>query len=282
MDGALNSLLYARSFYLDAMAAGQWHALVLGDYQAVMPLPWRRKGGIRYLYQPVFTQQTGIFSAQPVTPELVDTFLHRLSTRFRFAEIFLNYGNAHPSLARRNNFILSLDASYEQLSGGYKKDLIRNLRATTPSKLQYVKDFDYQIALRNFRQEYASRLPAIKEEDYRHFAALCRLLQQRDQLLVRAVFDEAGQPLSTAVFLKDKARFYLIHSTTPPAGRAMQANHFLLDRFIREWAGSPTILDFEGSDQPGIAHFYENFGGVNQPYFFHRHNRLPWPLRLLK
>jgi hypothetical protein len=42
------------------------------------------------------------------------------------------------------------------------------------------------------------------------------------------------------------------------------------------------ILDFEGSDHPGIAHFYENFGSINQPYFFYRHNRLPWPLRLLK
>ncbi len=47
------------------MAAGQWDALVLDDYQAVMPLTWRSKFGIRYLYQPAFTQQTGIFSASP-------------------------------------------------------------------------------------------------------------------------------------------------------------------------------------------------------------------------
>jgi hypothetical protein len=42
------------------------------------------------------------------------------------------------------------------------------------------------------------------------------------------------------------------------------------------------ILDFEGSDQPGIAHFYSNFGGVDQPYFCYRRNRLPWPVRWLK
>jgi hypothetical protein len=263
------------------MAAGQWDALVLEDYRAVLPLPWRSRAGIRYLYQPAFTQQTGIFSPEPITPALVGAFLEQVNRRYRFAEIYLNYGNGHPSLERRTNFILPLDTSYGQLSGRYKKDLVRNLRTAAPG-LHYLKDFDLQTALRHFQREYAKRLPAIKEEDYRHFEALCLLLQQRDQLLVRAVLDEAGQPLCTAVFLKDKIRFYLLHSTTLPAGRATEANHFLLDQFIREYAGSPMVLDFEGSDHPGIAHFYGNFGSIVQPYFFHRHNRLPWPLRLLK
>jgi hypothetical protein len=264
------------------MAAGQWDALVLEDYRAVLPLPWRSRAGIRYLYQPAFTQQTGIFSAEAITPALVGAFLEQVSRRYRFAEIYLNYGNGHPSLKQHLNFILPLDAPYEQLSGRYKKDLVRNLRTTVRSGHHYLKNFDLQTALRDFRREYASRLPAIKEEDYRHFEALCLLLQQRDQLLVRGVLDEAQQPLCTAVFLRDKTRYYLLHSTTLPAGRATEANHFLLDQFIREYAGSPMILDFEGSDHPGIAHFYENFGSINQPYFFYRHNRLPWPLRLLK
>jgi len=46
-----NALLYAYSWFLD-MAADQWDALVYGNYDAVMPLPWRKKWGIQYLYQP--------------------------------------------------------------------------------------------------------------------------------------------------------------------------------------------------------------------------------------
>jgi hypothetical protein len=108
------------------------------------------------------------------------------------------------------------------------------------------------------------------------------LLRQQGQLLTRAVLDEREQPLCSAVFLRDTCRFYLLHSTTLPAGRATESNHFLLDQFIREWAASSMILDFEGSDHLGIAHFYANFGGIDQPYFFYRRNRLPWPIRLLK
>lgn len=279
---AVSPLIYGRSFYLDEMAAGNWDALVLDDYEAVMPLTWRSKAGIRYLYQPAFTQQTGIFSAQPAPASVVETFLAGLARHFRFAEIFLNYSNAHSGLSPRANFVLSLDAPYEQLAGQYKKDLIRNLKLSSRSPLTYTKDFDLQTALLDFRREYASHLPSIKEDDYRHFETLSIFLKAQGQLLTRAVLDERQRPLCSAVFLRDTRRFYLIHSTTLPAGRASEANHFLFDQFIREWAGSSMILDFEGSDHPGIAHFYSNFGGIDQPYFFYRRNRLPWPMRWLK
>jgi len=282
IDGSLSPLIYGRSFYLDEMAAGQWDAFVLGDYEAVMPLTWRSKFGIRYLYQPAFMQQTGIFSPKPINFAFVEAFLRQADRHFRFAEIDLNHTNAHPASKPRTNFILRLDPPYERLSGCYKKDLTRNLRLTSRNRLTYIKDFDLHTALHDFRREYAPRLPSLKDDDYRRFEALCLRLRKQDQLLTRAVLDEKEQPLCSAVFLRDTRRFYLVHSTTLPAGRSAEANHFLLDRFIREWAGSAMILDFEGSDHPGIAHFYANFGAVDQPYFFYRRNRLPWPIRWMK
>ena len=61
IQDAPNGIIYARSFYLDAMAKN-WSALVSGDYDMVMPLTWNRKYGFRYLYQPAFTAQLGLFS----------------------------------------------------------------------------------------------------------------------------------------------------------------------------------------------------------------------------
>jgi hypothetical protein len=282
INGSLSPLIYGCSYYLDRVTEGKWDALVLDDYQAVMPLTWRSKFGIRYLYQPAFTQQTGIFSVTPLDASVIDAFLQELDLHFRFAEIYLNYSNAHPGMNPRTNYILPLDSPYDRIAGKYKKDLARNLKLAQRSSMSYTKDFELHTALRDFRREYAKRLPAIEENDYRHFEVLCRYLADQGQLLTRAVLDEHRQPLCSAVFLRDTRRFYLLHSTTFPAGRASEANHFLLDQFIREWAGAPMILDFEGSDHPGIAHFYANFGGVDQPYFFYRRNRLPWPIRWLK
>ena len=38
-------LIYGKSYYLDHMTDGQWDALIMGDYEIIMPLTWRRKMG---------------------------------------------------------------------------------------------------------------------------------------------------------------------------------------------------------------------------------------------
>lgn len=282
ITNAVNPIIYGLHFYLDYMARGQWDALVLGDYEAVMPLTWRRKYGISYLYQPPFTQQTGIFTAETPSAELIDAFLQNVRQYFRFAEIFLNYGNPHPAHTPHANYILRLDAPYTQMAAQYKKDLQRNLKLAARSPLHYTADLNLATALEGYRREYASRTPHVGPTDYDNFEHLCRHLQIRGQIVLRAAASHSRETLATALLLRDQHRLYLLQSTTPAAGRHKEANHFLLDQLIREFAGSPLTLDFEGSDLPGISHFYKNFGSIDQPYYFYRHNRLPWFVNLLK
>jgi hypothetical protein len=282
IGSAINALIYARSFYLDHMVPGRWDALVLGDYRFVMPVPRNRKWGIRYAFQPPFTQQLGIFSSEEITPLVVGAFLSRLAEHFRFAELFLNYRNPHPSLRSHTNYILDLNAPYQQLAGGYKKDLVRNLKEGKSRSLQYIRDFDLPIALSMYRERYGPRTPHVKEHSWQHFERLCSFLREREQCILRAVRDGKAGVLATALFLVGEGRMHLLQSTNLPEGRDTGANHFLLDRVIAEFAGQPLLLDFEGSDLAGIAHFYANFGSHDQRYFFYRLNRLPMPIRWLK
>jgi hypothetical protein len=284
IDKASNGLIYGLHVYLDHMARGHWDALVYGDYEAVMPLPWRRKFSIKYSYQPSFTQQGGIFFLPAVTaliPDLIESFLKELRAQFRFSEIFLNYANPYPGLPVHKNYILPLDAPYDELASGYNKDLARNLRLANENPLDYLTDFSLEKALESFEKEYAARLASVRKEDYHSFKSLCMDMRQRDQLLVRAVYGQT-QLLACAVVLRDHRRLYLLQSTTFAEGRKRRANHFLLDKLIREFAATGLLFDFEGSDIRDIGRFYENFGSKDQPYFFYRHNQMPWPIRLLK
>jgi hypothetical protein len=99
---------------------------------------------------------------------------------------------------------------------------------------------------------------------------------------VRKVINADGVMLSIAIFLKDEKRIYNIMNTTTDAGRDAAANHFLLDNVIREFADQNLLLDFEGSDLPGVKSFYENFGARNQPFNHYHFNRLPFPLKLFR
>ncbi|MFI5151809.1 MAG: GNAT family N-acetyltransferase [Chitinophagales bacterium] len=282
VQAAPNGMIYAYSFYLDKMAR-HWDALILGDYEFIMPLVWNRKWGLRYLYQPPFTQQLGIFSRQFISSETVDQFLETLTLHFRFAEINLNHGNPESNrMSKRANYILNLNRSYEEISKEYKQDLHKNLRHAAQFDLNYSDRFDLRYALGTFKETYQERTPQIKSNHYRRFELLCSELISREMILLRSVTIHDEDILATAILLKNRNRFYLIQSTVTTSGRTKGANHFLLDRIIREFAGQELILDFEGSDIPGIAHFYKNFASMDEPYFFYRLNQLPWPFKHLK
>ncbi|HVY74807.1 MAG TPA: hypothetical protein VG890_08265 [Puia sp.] len=290
---ASNRLIYAYSFYLDAMAEN-WDALILNDYEAVMPLPWRRKYSIRYLYQPPYTAQLGVFTTMNrwdeqnafIQPVLIKTFLDELARHFRFAEIFLNYANPCDYCEPYNNYILRLDRSYEELVAGYKKSYQKYLFKTGQSGKAL--SFSYQAT--NHLEElldlnkrlYLRKMSEVQSHDYDHFKQLCLFFQQNDQLILRTLYGPGNALLATLLLPKDDDRLYLLQSCVTAEGRKAEANHFLMDCFLKEFSGQNITLDFEGSEHPGIAHFYRNFGACNQPRFFFRHNKLPWPLHLLK
>jgi len=53
IENALQSRVYAFSWYLD-IVADNWDVLVLNNYEAVMPVPWKQKYFIKYVTQPFF------------------------------------------------------------------------------------------------------------------------------------------------------------------------------------------------------------------------------------
>ena len=118
---AANGLIYGRSFYLDTMSRN-WSALVLNDYDAVMPLTWNRKFGISYLYQPPFTAQLGMFFKKNLDGNILENFIRHTKLHFRFCEIHLNFANSTIGGRLRANYILSLKNTYPEIRHGYKKE----------------------------------------------------------------------------------------------------------------------------------------------------------------
>ena len=281
IEESCNGLIYAYSFYLDQMAT-HWDALILSDYEAVMPLTWNKKWGITYLYQPSLTPQLGIFSRTGTSERIVNSFIRKAGNHFKFAEIFFNYNNYSPRFRIHHNYILDLNSSYHFLQSKYEKDLQKNLKRARRFHFKYVKEYDLKKALSLHEEQYRDRTPHVKSADYKNFEKLCFQLKQRDAIMTRAVVNSNDALLALAMMLISRNRIYLLESTTSDEGRKMQSNHFLLDAIIQEFCEKELILDFVGSDIPGIAHFYKNFGTRDEPYFFLKINKLPWPLNLFK
>jgi hypothetical protein len=273
---SVNGLIYARTAYLDLLAK-KWDALVTDDYTCIMPLIGKAKFGTRYLYQPPFCQQLGIIGE--CSEPLQQAFLDKAMELFPFAEINLNFKNWFQGFSHCNNFIINLQEDYASISGGYSTDLKKNLQRCSRLPLQYQKGANIDESITLYRENYGRRFPQVTIEHYHALGGFCR--QYPEHCMLREVRTD-GRLLSTALCLVDERRIYFLASTTLPEGRDMEANHFLVDSLIREFSGQQVLLDFEGSDIPGITAFYENFGAKNQQYPHVRWNKLKWPWSMLK
>jgi hypothetical protein len=286
VSSSVSPLVYAKTFYLDHIAAA-WDGLVGENYDWVMPLTWRKKFGIRYLYQPAFTQQLGTF-AKPGIVVPYKRIIQYLQGRFRFCEINWNY-SAPPLLSSlpvtihpATNFILDLSAKYDGIAARYHDSLKKSLKKAAAFQQYYNWSDDFNARIEMYKKYYGKRIPHVTEADYRNFSRICFNLNHAGSLVSRLATNARGTILASILLLLDGKRMYNIMNTTTEAGRTTLANHFLLDRIIREFAATGLLLDFEGSDLPGVRAFYTRFGAVDQPYFQCRYNCLPGPLKMLK
>ncbi len=281
-----HALLYAEAEYLDALAVN-WDALVLNDYESVMPLCWKSKWGINYLYQPPFVQQSGIFSTKPLSDIVVQQFINAAAMHFKFAEISLNYGNFSSNfnctVAARNNFIMSLESEYEKTFNNYKPYIRERLNRLKKFNMKYQVSDDTNRAINFYQKTYGNRFNGISNQTFERFKSLSRQYQQKGRTIVREVKEDSTQELLAIVLLiKDEKRIYNLASTVTEKGKKLLANYFLYDNIFQEFSAQGLCFDFEGSDLPGVSYFYEKFADNNQSYPFVKWNNLPWPLKIFK
>ncbi len=279
---ANNSFIYGHSFYLDAMA-DHWDGLIIDNYTAVMPLPWRKKLGIRYCYTPAFTQQLGLFGDKDLVGEEI---LQTIKKHIRYGDLMLNHENGFIQLQETvrtcTNLVIDLSDGYEIIRTHYKKDLLDNLAKAAKEEFVFDTTRTIEAIIDLYQKLYRERTMHVKSSDYQNFTGLCFLLKEKGHCFTRSIKDINGRLLCAGLFLNDARRIYNIMNITTIDGRVTEANHLLIDSVIREFAGENLLFDFEGSDLPGVKSFYQKFGAVDQPYYHWHFNELPWVVKLVK
>jgi hypothetical protein len=283
VDRAANGLIYAYAIYLDSMA-DHWEALILNDYEAVMPLTWRKKYGIYYLYQPFLTACLGVFGNN-IDAAIVTEFLESVPRKFKYWDIYLNYANRFHlknfELYDRVNYVLPLNSSYEQLYEGYRINLKRNIKKPEKLNCDIRRQIDVEevIAL---SMDQTKHFSTATPGDYGRFRKLYAHLNARQQATTYGIYLPSGQLVASCVLFFSHQRAYYILVGNHPNGKTIGASHSLINEFIKDNAGSNLLLDFEGSDIRSLAFFYSSFGATPEMYVGLKINRLPKLVKLLK
>jgi hypothetical protein len=258
-------------------------ALVKGDYEYVMPLPVRKRFGYTYIFQPAFCQQMGVFGKVAVSKEINDAFFSQVKKHFSYAEInaHSNYPASADGCIMRKNYLLDLNPPYEDLEKKFSRSAIRNIKKA--------KALDVSIA----KHPNPTDLVDLFEKRYGH-----TLASQEDLAGIKKYFEHSvkvgtghfyyaktsdGQTVASSGYITYKNRVIFLMNGNLQAGLDSGATHLLKSRAIQYFAGNNLLMDFEGSDNPDFARFYEQYGATatdNYPFFVL--NSLPQPLRWFK
>lgn len=278
-----NKLIYATSIYLDTMSKS-WDALILNDYEAVMPLTYNKKYGVYYLYQPFNCASLGIFG-NDLSREIIELFLEAIPSHFKYADIYLNYQNNFSQknfkLTERINYVLPLNRPYEIIfhcyRNSYKQILIKNNRT---NHLSVKRNIPYRFTIELASKTMKAIKPFVKDDIVR-FKKLCSILLQHNQLKTYAVYENTSL-LASAIFFIDADRIYYVMAGNTTEGKRKGASPILIDACIKDQSNTNMIFDFEGSNVPGIAFFFKGFAPNQEIYLSLKFNRLNNLLKIFK
>ncbi|WP_342084196.1 hypothetical protein [Dyadobacter sp. OTU695] len=288
-------VIYALSWYLDIVCT-QWEALVwpsAADFSIVMPLPVRRKCGVRVLYQPLFCQYLGIFSRHGISTEQCEAFLKALSGRYTYISSYSFNPQNHSILqsVRRllNGFQwetnqlhwLDLQQPYQELYRRYSKDRKLNLKAGLIMRWEIIGSDDLGPLITLFAENHAPQIGRIKTGAYQTLGRLGRKCIETGRGSL--TYARSGSHVRAGMMLaRYGGRTIYLFNAADHVGRKGNARAVMLDAYFRENAGLLSVFDFESPSKASIARYYAGFGAVAVLFYCIRRNALPFPLRQIQ
>jgi len=269
ISNAINSRIYAYSWYLDIVADENWDVLVLDDYVAVMPLPKRRKYFIDYVYPPFWILQLGIFYTTNEFSEL--DFINKLYRTFKFIELRMNTENF--SGIKSKNFIkkqyhsLDLNIKYESLKSNYRSDRFKDLKKAVKNDLREIWNDEPKKLIHLFKCNVGARIPNIISKDYERLESLMNYCIDTKIGEILSIYDKQGEITASAFFLKHQKSITILCSSTDFKNRNNGGNTFLINSAIEKYQSNFSIFNFGGSSMPTIAAYFKSFGAYENNYF---------------
>ncbi|TLX24531.1 hypothetical protein FE904_15650 [Chryseobacterium indologenes] len=247
--------------FLDITSKKQWEVLVYNDYEAVMPVPFIRKYGVKIVHNPKLCQQLGVFSKKDDV-HLNEVFLEYLEKNYLISTYQFNDVNQFlREIRRKKNFLLYPD-SYEKIYERYSPKRKRKLRGgeEITDKIA-TKDVHYKD-VKNFIEIHA--IGASKEADLHEFIRIFKDLYELNRLKFSAFYYN-NKIINVIATYTDCHMVALLGTFNDKNYVKLSGASILIDKAIKETIETNTF-DFEGGELPNIEEFFRGFRPELRPY----------------
>lgn len=251
----------ATKHFLDTTSAMPWEILVYKDYEAVMPVPFVRKYGMKIVHNPKLCQQLGVFSAKD-NLDLNEAFLEYLEKNYMIrAYPFNDVNQLRTKIRIKKNFLLYPDA-YEKVYAKYSPKRKRKLRLDEAVlKDSEIKTISFDKA-RAFIE--ANTIGLSKEDDLSEFMRIFESFYNLGYLKFTAFYYQQ-KIINVIATYSDCNMVALLGNFNDKNYVKLSGASVLIDHLIKENIETH-IFDFEGGELPNIEEFFRGFRPELRPY----------------
>lgn len=251
----------ASKFFLDVTTGKQWDLLVYNNYEAVMPVPFILRKGIKIVHNPLICQQLGVFSDKD-DKKINEKFLSFLQKNYLVRAYHFNETNSFDSkLKTKKNFLLYPDV-YAKVFAKYSPKRKRKLRlddeVTDNSELKEIHYKDAEIFIKS------NVIGLDKEEDTDTLLKTLEAFHSSKHLKFLAFYYHHEITNMIAVY-SDYDTIALLGTFNDKKYIKMAGASTLIDYVIKENIEN-FIFDFEGGNLPSIEEFFRGFRPELKPY----------------
>ena len=265
INEALNYRIYAEYWYLDILTQEKWECWVYADYQVVMPVPLQNKLGFKFVLQPIYCQQLGVFYKEEIADELFREFEKKLH-KYRVRSYCFNEENTeryNPKGEKRVNYILDLNRPYEEIFTNYTKHRRKDIRKSQKLEIQSIQTRNFENFIKLKVSNYPHLLHLIDEK---FLIKYLNKIDERGKLICCNILDKNNKLIASQIFIKSGNRNICMGFARDKETENHNSSAFVIDYLIQQFSDKNYFLDFEGSTNSEIAHFMEGFNPTKKYY----------------
>lgn len=237
---SFNSSVYGYSWYLDAVCS-EWEALVENDYEALLPLPIQKLGGIKYVANPAFAPMLSVYARSIPSPAKHSDFFSAIP--YGNIKLCMIPYNGMPKLPMckvvSTTMVIDLILPFQPLLTAFQSyfQTEKQAEAHPPLTILRTQNLNDYLA---FRKIYRHGKPD-ESQALRRLISFCLRFKS---IGIYAAYNKHNTPVAMLILLKNDNRLTVIDVATESNRDGELAYFGLLAHIMRNHAESNQVLSF--------------------------------------
>jgi len=279
-------MIYLKYHFL-SIVSPEWEAIRVwkgGHLHAVMPIEVKRKYGLHYALQPIFSQYGGIcfrpFEAKrsrvyESKKQYVKAIIEQIPKEIRLFEIQFSPSFDYPlpfvwsgyRVRPRFTYMIDLEQPLEKIRKEFGAPTRGYIRKAEKLGIGVEEIKDIEAVIRIFRSAKGKSLSGVKEIAYQRLAQLYHHFAGNGECFLLGGKNKSGELVAGILFFRYKENLIHFFGSSRDKWKSSGIMSLLIWEAIKRNHHQHSVFDFEGSMIESIERFFRGFGSVPVPYY---------------